>query len=181
MREQLVPLLVSALVLTGCGGDSSNGPTGPQDANVGGTWTYNATNLSGTVSGISISCNIEGMTMSLTQTGATFSGSFGPSSLSCFAQGVAIDETLPGSVIVNGSVNGSNVQFDFETSDWRNTGTASGSSMSGTVLVRLDLGTEVVTLNGNWAAARSAAAAIRSNAVGSITERVESVLRSLPD
>lgn len=87
-----------------------------------------------------------------------------------------VDDTLPGSVVVNGLVNGNNVQFDIETSDYRNTGTVSGSSMSGTVSIRLDLGDEVVTLAGNWAAARAAMGAIRDNGAGALTEGVKSAV-----
>lgn len=173
MRSKLLAAAGALLILAGCSGDSQSGPTGPQHANVAGSWTYNATNLSGTVMGFAMTCNIEGMTLNLTQTGTSFGGTCGPSIITCFGGGVQVDDTLPGSVVVNGLVNGNNVQFDIETSDYHNTGTMSGSSMSGTVSIRLDLGDEVVTLTGNWAAAQTASGAIRGNTVGALTEGVE--------
>lgn len=176
MRTYLLAAACALLMLAGCSGDSQTGPTGLQHANVAGSWTYNATNLSGTVMGFAMSCNIEGMTLNLTQTGTSFSGTCGPSTITCFGGGVQVDDTLPGSVVVNGLVNGNNVQFDIETSDYRNTGTVSGSSMSGTVSIRLDLGDEVVTLAGNWAAARAAMGAIRDNGAGALTEGVKSAV-----
>ncbi len=148
---QSIGLLAAALAsLTACGSD---GPTGPQHANVSGAWTYSATNLSGTTGGVTFACNIEGASMSLSQTGTTFTGMIGSSIMSCFAEGQQASAPLPGAPVINGVVNGNNVLFDIETS--HNTGSVSGNSMSGTVTVWLDIGLGLLRLTGNWGAVRT--------------------------
>jgi hypothetical protein len=143
-------LLISALatVAAACGGDDS---TGPSQANVAGTWTLSASNMSGQ----GVSCNLGNTSVTLTQSGTTFSGSYGPATITCFAGGQS-SSVLAQGVIVNGAINGTAVQFDLDTQDLHHTGTVNGNSMSGTARWSFDLGagTGVVSLNGNWSAAR---------------------------
>ena len=149
MRRNLY-LVAFTLVLGGCGGDS----TGPNTtANVAGTWSATITNLAGS----GISCFTSAFPVTLTQTGNTFTGSYGAGTITCSGNGQQLSENTPGGVIVDGTVSGSQVAFDLDTQDAHQTGTISGNSMSGTSIWRLDLGspTGVITLNGNWSAVRS--------------------------
>jgi hypothetical protein len=140
-------LLLATFGLVACGGDS----TGPSDANVGGAWTFTASNMSGA----GVSCNLSSAPLSLTQTGTTFSGTYGAATLSCSAGAQSTSGMIQG-VVVNGSVDGNAVEFDLDTQDFHHTGSVSGSSMSGTARWTFDFGGSigVVVLNGNWAAAK---------------------------
>ncbi len=146
VRVLLVSVLVS--VAAACGGDDS---TGPSQANVAGSWTLSASN----VSGQGVSCNLSPTAMIINQSGTTFSGSYGPGTVTCLAGGESASASVQGTV-VNGTVNGNSVTFDLDTQDTRFTGTMSGNSMSGAVRWVIDLGGDigVVLLNGNWAAAK---------------------------
>jgi hypothetical protein len=141
-------LLILAIVADACGGDDS---TGPSQANVGGAWTLSATNLSGQ----GVSCNLGNTPVTLSQSGSTFTGSYGPGTITCIAGGQSASVGTQGT-IVNGVVSGNGVQFDLDTQDFHHIGTISGNSMSGTARWSFDLGggIGVVTRNGNWAAAR---------------------------
>jgi hypothetical protein len=140
-------VVCSTLLLAGCGGDS----TGPSDANVAGTWTLSASNMSGQ----GVSCNLGNTPLTISQSGGTFTGSYGPGTLTCVAGTESASVPVHGTV-VNGTVNLSAVQFDLDTQDLHHTGTVSGNSMSGTAQWSFDFGGDigVMTLNGNWAAAR---------------------------
>lgn len=140
-------LLAAAPVFNACGGDS----TGPSDASVGGAWTLSATN----VSGQGVSCNLSPTPATIAQSGSTFTGTYGPGTVVCLAGTESVSFSVQGS-IVSGTVTGNSVQFDLDTQDVHHVGTLSGNSMSGTVRWTVDFGGDigVVTLNGNWAAAR---------------------------
>lgn len=143
------PIFATALtLLAACGGDA----TGPTQANVGGVWSLSLTNLSGS----GISCSTSGTTMTLSQTGTTFSGSYGGGSITCFGSGESFSSPFGSGSVVNGVVSGYNVSFDLDSPDFALTGTESGASMSGTCTLRADLGAPygVITLSGNWGAAR---------------------------
>jgi hypothetical protein len=143
-------LLISALAAGAgaCGGDDS---TGPSHANVAGTWSLSASNMSGQ----GVSCNLGSTSVTLTQSGTTFSGSYGPGTITCFAGSQSASVQAQGT-IVNGVISDTGVQFDLDTQDLHHTGNVSGNSMSGTARWTFDLGGDVgvVTLNGNWSAAR---------------------------
>jgi hypothetical protein len=150
MSASLRVLLVSCLAIVGaaCGGDDS---TGPSQTSVGGSWMLSASNMSGQ----GVSCNLLNTPVSLSQSGTTFTGTYGPGTLSCQAGGQPVSVGTQGS-IVNGSINGNSVTFDLDTQDLHHTGTISGNSMSGTARWTFDFGGSigVVTLNGNWSAAK---------------------------
>ena len=68
-------ILACAVLLGACSGGDSTGPSGGggnTNANVAGTWTYNATNLSGG----GASCDYTGAVLQLNQTGTTFTGTY---------------------------------------------------------------------------------------------------------
>jgi hypothetical protein len=146
MRTLAFAVIVFAL--TGCGGDD---PTGPSNASVAGTWALSASNMSGQ----GVSCNLSSTPLVLTQSGATFSGTYGPGTLTCQAGSQSVGGTVQG-VVVNGAVSGNAIAFDLDTQDYHHTGSLSGASMSGTARWTYDFGGSigVVVLNGNWAAAR---------------------------
>lgn len=134
--------------LAACGGGDS---TGPSNASVAGSWTLSHSNMSGS----GVSCNLSPAPMTLSQSGTTFSGSYGPAAVSCIAGGQSESVQIHG-IIVNGTIDGNAIAFDLDTQDFHQTGSVSGSSMSGTARWTFDLGgsTGIVVLNGNWAAAK---------------------------
>src|SRR4051794_12957750 len=140
-------LFILTIAAGACGGDS----TGPSQANLAGSWTLIASNMSGQ----GVSCNLLNTPLSLTQSGTTFTGTYGPGTLSCQAGGQPASTGVNGSV-VNGTINGNSVQFDLDTQDLHHTGSINGNSMSGTARWVFDFGGSigVVTLNGNWSAAK---------------------------
>lgn len=58
--------------------------------------------------------------------------------------------------VINGTLSGRNLSFDLDTPDFHQAGSVSGTSMSGTAEWTIDFGLPVgvVTLNGNWGAAK---------------------------
>jgi hypothetical protein len=143
MRNRLA--ILSLLLVTACASDAS----GPQVTTLSGRWTYNATN----VAGGGIACDIGNVTMNLNQVGSTFSGTVLGGTISCRANGITfLNESLGDDVVLNGQTSGNAVSFDIGTTDLHNTGTLSGNSMSGQLSIRINTGTQVVVLVGNFAA-----------------------------
>jgi hypothetical protein len=141
--KKLSSILALALVLGACS-DS----TGPKALNVSGNWTYAVTNLNGA----GLSCNATGTTVTLLQTGTTFTGTYSGGTLNCGSVG---SSNLGTGTVTSGTVNNNAVTFSFDTTDWTNTGTASGSSVSGTTTVRLVLtGGQTVVMTGNFSMVR---------------------------
>ena len=150
VRRTLLLLLIP--VFLACGGDD-DGLMGPSIPSVAGSWTYNMSNLSGG----GLSCSTTGTSLVFNQSASTFTGTYSGGTLSCTGGGGTASVPVGTGTVVNGSVTTAGaVSFDFDTQDWRNTGTLSGNSISGTVVVRIDLGapTGVITLSGNFSAAR---------------------------
>lgn len=145
-RRFAFAMTLAIALVVGCGGDSTN-PT----PTVTGQWSYTATNVNGS----GVSCNFTGVTLTLAQSGSTFTGSTIGGNVSCTAPGVApLNESLSGDVIANGQVTGNAVQFDIGTPDIHNAGTLSGNSMSGTMTLRVATGTTTISLTGNFSAVR---------------------------
>ncbi len=144
----LLLLIAGASLAGGCGGGDS---TGPSNANLAGSWTLSASN----VSGQGVSCGLANTPVTISQSGGTFTGTYGPGTVTCVAGGQSSSATIQGT-IVNGTVDVNAVQFDLDTQDFHHTGTVSGNSMSGTARWSIDLGGSigVVVLNGNWSAAK---------------------------
>jgi hypothetical protein len=119
-------------------------PPGP---NLSGIWTYSATASLGDTN-----CKVSAVTFHLTQTNATFSGTY-TGQLACT---VALTDTIlsarPLGNVINGTVAGHTVTFDLD-SVVADTGTVDSSftSMSGTLVAKL-VG---VTLSGTWTATKN--------------------------
>jgi hypothetical protein len=151
--KRLVAVTLTAfLVLVGCGDrpDPMEGAP-PPPANIGGSWSYMASNVSG--SGVSCSTPTPAQ-LTLSQVGSTFTGSYSNLYIRCQSGTESAEDGPFQGQIVSGSINGGNTSFNFDTSDISHTGSLSGNSMSGTTTWRFDLGTQVVTLTGNWSASR---------------------------
>lgn len=147
MRSTSALIGMIAVFVIGCSDD----PSGPQVAQIAGTWTYNASNIVGG----GISCNISGVTLILTQSASTFSGTTTGGHFSCSAPGVPTQSTnLGNDVIANGTINGNAVVFDIATSDIHHTGSISGNSISGVVVFRLESGNSTTTLTGQFSAVK---------------------------
>jgi hypothetical protein len=144
MRISAFAILLS--LAAGCGGDSSTAP----EPTIGGTWIYTASNLSGG----GVSCNLANITLTLSQTGSTFTGSSAGGVVSCNGSSGTSSANLGSSPIANGQINGNAIQFDIGTSDLHNAGTRSGNSMSGTLTANLTVSGTRVVLTGNFSAVK---------------------------
>lgn len=149
-------VLLGALTMAACGGDSMTGPSGTSggSTNLSGSWTYAAPNMTGTIQGFTVSCRFSNVPLSITQTGETFTGSTDGGSFSCSLGGQSDGGTFGSRIIVNGEVDGTSVEFDFDSPDWHHTGQISGNSMTGQATAILELSTGSVVLRGGWSAAR---------------------------
>ena len=108
-----------------CGGADKT--TGPPPRDVTGTYTYAFSNL-GNGSGVVCSGTA---TMPVTQTGATFSGTYFGTQTCRYAS--TTDTWNVSGTVVNGRVVGDSVYFNMDGDNWRNFGVLQGSDMSGTV------------------------------------------------
>jgi hypothetical protein len=144
---KLALLTTGIIALSACSADS----TGPSVPQVSGQWAYNASNLAGG----GLSCSISGVRLILTQVRNTFSGSTNGGNLNCVAGAVTlVHSAIANDVIANGQINGNSVSFDIGTSDLHNTGTLSGNSLSGQLSARINTGSSILTLIGNFSAVR---------------------------
>jgi hypothetical protein len=156
----LLPLVVLLLASTACGGD----PSGAGGTDVSGQWRITFSNMSGS----GVNCSSTTGDMSLNTSEATFTGTYGPITLSCTNGTGSFQDTLQG-VVVNGSLGVNAVSFDLDTPSFHQTGTTNGcipgecdvpsvprpNSLNGTAHWTIDLGGgQTATLDGNWFAAR---------------------------
>jgi len=150
-------ILACLMLIAGCGGDATgaelNVPTYP---NVAGAWSYDPCYLSGGGREVSITSG----TLSLThQTDSTFTGTFTGGVLHWpgYSLGSGSGTVVNGSVDESGAITFDfHLSAEFDTPDWQFTGTVSGESASGTVVVTLDHGGPigVITYEGSWAMRR---------------------------
>ena len=146
-KHSMTAALAFAAIVAACGDT-----TGPKSVSLTGSWAYSASNLSGS----GLSCGVSGTIVSITQTGSTFTGAYSGGTINCSGLGGTASEAIGSGTVVNGSVNGNAISFDFDTQDFHNVGQASGNSISGTATLKLDFGapTGVVNLVGQFAAAK---------------------------
>jgi VCBS repeat-containing protein len=130
--------------------------SGTEPLNVSGTWQYSATFNDMA----SITCNTSGATMTLLQSGAAATGTYQNLSLTC--TGVVPTNYGPfNGNILSGTIAGGTATITFDvtgtgglSTSWQNTGHASNSSMSGSMVVIADFGGGDVTLHGTWQASK---------------------------
>ena len=153
-RGAMIALVVA---IGACGDDSdstlNNVPlnTSPLVNTVSGLWIYAAD-----LAGSGFSCRIRGVTLSVTQSGTNLTGST-PSvaTVTCSGQGRTFTQSaVSGQVIANAVRNGNSVTFDISTHDFHNVGTLSGDFISGTVTLRLLVGSSTIVLTGTFTALR---------------------------
>ena len=127
--------LAAIAAVTGAAGCSTGG-TGPA-TNVTGAWSLNGTLTSGADTIV-----ISGVTMTLVQTGSTFSGGYSGGHFTCIQPDSPPYDCSPGSTspssgsngaIIDRQVSGSSVTFDMDDTSEPFSGTLSGGSMAGTV------------------------------------------------
>lgn len=158
LRHAVLPSFVAGAALLGlpaCGGNGGSTPSGPQNANVAGSWDFAFANLSATVDGVGVSCSAS-RRLDINQSGSTFSGTAGGGILFCQSGGVQLSLAFGSEPIINGGVSGNSVSFDFSTPDFHQQGTVSGNSMSGTASWLVDVGGTVgrIPFTGSWGASR---------------------------
>ena len=145
MKRTLALLTFAFVASFGCS-DSS----GPKTAAVSGTWTYSASNVQGSGE----TCNSTGTTMTLTQSGSTFTGTYAGGTLTCTGVFGSLTQQIGSGVVANGTVSGSSVSFNFDTTDWTNTGSMSGTTMTGSLVIRVTVGATSAVLTGTFSAAK---------------------------
>ena len=149
-RRMAVSAALAAILVAACGKDAASptAPNVPSVPSVAGQWSYSTTNISAG----GITCSSSGTTLTITQQGTSFSGSYGGGTLTCSSSGGSQSLPIGTGIVLNGSVTGSAVAFDLDTSDWHNGGTINGNSMSGTATIRVVVGGVLYTLTGTWGA-----------------------------
>ncbi|MGH7472130.1 MAG: hypothetical protein ACRENP_29620 [Longimicrobiales bacterium] len=148
-RTWIAAALAAGLCVAACGDNAFVSGVTSESSNVSGSWSYSASD----VAGGGLSCNITGVTINLTQTQSTFSGTVIGGHLRCLqSTTVVIDNPLANDVIANGRVTGSSVSFDIGTPDVHHSGTMNGNSITGQLTIRAD--TTGVPLTGRYTMAR---------------------------
>lgn len=146
--SKIAAVCLPIVAVVACG-DAATEP----NANIVGAWDYTVTNLS---SG-SVTCNVTGTIMHLSQSGLTFAGSYFGGTLTCSPASVlspAQSRIFVEGAIRSGTVSGNSVSFDVDSPDWQNTGTVSGTSISGTTVMRLVNGSSTYILKGMFSATK---------------------------
>ena len=151
-RRPAVWAVVAAILVAACGKDATSptAPNVPSVPSVAGQWSYSTTNISAG----GLTCSSSGTTLTITQQGTSFSGSYGGGTLTCSSAGGSQSAPIGTGIVLNGTISGSSVTFDLDTSDWHNGGTINGNSMSGTATIRVVVGGVLYTLTGTWGASR---------------------------
>jgi len=129
------------LLAASCRGDTGSIP------DVSGTWSYGAPSLK---SG-ALECGLTGVTLILDQTGASFVGTYAGGVLTCDSSS---ESGFIGEV-VGGTVAGPQVQFDFDNTDWTNSGRLAGTTMTGQTIWTVGIGSTVYQLVGTWTATKN--------------------------
>jgi hypothetical protein len=129
-------------------GDSTIGISG--NVNVSGNWLYSTSNVQSNP----ITCSSSGTVLVLTQQGTTVSGTYSGGTLMCSGGGAPPSSAVGSGKIAAGTASGSTVTFDIFGSAWHSTGTAGGTSMSGSVTLYVVLNSTNYTLTGTWVATK---------------------------
>jgi hypothetical protein len=149
-RPSVLGVLISLLACSGEDGGTDPGSF----ANVNGSWSLSITNMTGGGGSCSTSSPIQ---LTLNQSTTTFTGTYGGGGvLSCTAPFGSFSAATGSGSVVNGQVDGSEVSFDLGTANFHHSGTASGSSMSGTATWTFESGGAgtLGELSGSWTATK---------------------------
>lgn len=146
------------------------------DAWVAGRWNYRA-NLD-----LGVDCTVN-LSLSLTQVAGSFGGTATSGRLIC--PEVGLDEYIGNGRVVNGVSDRHRVEFDIDDPSWHQSGTYSGSSMGGGVVLQFEDGT---SLSGSWDATRTSSVVLDQVtgegvalvALPSLSELVERIRRTTP-
>ncbi len=141
-------LLLALLGLVACGGDDTGGPS---DTNVAGEWRATLSNMNGS----GISCNSTSPTLlTISQSGSSFSGSFGDGEITCSGPGGQAAEQIELGTLLKGIIDETGLSMDLGTPEFHLTGSVNGASMSGTAHWVVPFGKQwgTVTLDGDWEA-----------------------------
>ena len=133
MRRGIIPFGV--ILCIGCA-DDSTGPARMPDLN--GQWTYSATNVRAPGDSGGVTCNVSGLTLSITQAGDLLSGTYSGGTVRC-SDGTSFPVARDGYSTLTGSLVWDSEWDDFalvglildQPYDWGHQGTVSGSSMGG--------------------------------------------------
>lgn len=148
MRAFVAGLLVVGMVgVEGCGGSDATGPS--PSASITGTWHMSLSNL--TANGVT--CSASDITLELQANGSGFSGTY-HGIMACGPTGGQASGSSIAGTIAHGSRNGSQVSFDFDTSELHHTGTINGDSMSGSANYQLNFTSGLTIVSGSWTATR---------------------------
>jgi hypothetical protein len=144
-------LLAALLFAVACSESS-----GPEDAQVDGTWRFSYNNMTGSLQGITVSCTVSTADFVITQTGSTFSGiQQGSARMTCASGAQTVSDGLvSGETIVDGEVSGNTLSFRLGSISGPHNGRVSGGSMTGTCQWVFASGNTTITLTGDFNAAR---------------------------
>jgi hypothetical protein len=146
-------LALSAAVILGASSCSTNSGT----VDLTGNWNYSATQQD---TALSLNCTTTAGTMALTQSGPQVTGSYNGLTFAC--TGALTQSFGPfNGAISSGTITGTTVIISFDltgccgvSSSWQNTGSASNSSMSGSILTVITLNGTQYTMFGTWSATK---------------------------
>ena len=146
-----LPVLGLLAWILACGDDNGTGPT---FANVNGSWSLSITNMTGGGGQCSTSSPIQ---LTLQQSTTTFTGTYGGGGvLTCTAPFGSFSAATGSGSVLNGEINGNQVDFDIGSANFHHTGTVAGSSMSGTATWTFQEGSASTlgALTGSWTATK---------------------------
>ena len=150
MRHKVRVLILTA-ALGACGGKDSTAPANPPT--IAGTWAF-----AGSIGNaqLSYSCVLSGSTLTVNQTGSTFTGVLGSGTMVCTAPGGASVDTTSDSNISAGRISNGSVSFA-DQDGCQYSGTISGTPpdrLSGAVTCLIALSGTSYTFTGTWQASR---------------------------
>jgi hypothetical protein len=117
---------------------------------VSGLWTFSG-DVAGPAPGTTgVSCLIRDRAVTFTQSGATFTGSWSGGTVFCTANGVTQGGAASSGTVASGTISGNSVSFNFDTPDFANNGSISGSTVGGTTTLRIPFGTSSVLALGSF-------------------------------
>lgn len=149
MRSTMQWLAVLGLgVLAGCGGGD------PPNPNATGTWTYSSS-MVGSGNAAGVTCNISNLTLTINESGTTFSGTYSGGVIACQGPGGSSSTATGSGSVASGSLVHNAVNFDFDNSSWHHTGGLTDNQMSGSFSAQLsDASGTPLPFTGSWTASR---------------------------